>query len=312
MKINTSLRNTLFLLLSITSLFLAPALSLLLGIVFALTLGSAFSKYTHKLSSLLLKVAIVGLGLGMNLIESLQSSAEGILFTVGSVIMVMVLGVVIGRLMGINHKLGYLVASGTAICGGSAIAAVSPVIKAKTEETSIALVVIFTLNGIAMFIFPYIGQWLELSQSDFGMWSAIAIHDTSAVVGAAQAYGDQALMVATTVKLSRALWIIPLSIASAFLFRKENTDGAHKSIKIPWFILYFVLAMVLNTYLPLPELLSNGVKIASHSILSLTLFLIGSTLSLKSLRSVGISPIILGVILWVIISVVALVVILWS
>ena len=301
------MKKILFLSLAVGSLFLSPAISLFAGIIFALTLGSEFDKYTSKASSLLLKIAVVGLGFGMNLIDSLQSSSEGILLTVFSVVLVMCGGVLLSKYLGIERKLGYLISSGTAICGGSAIAAIAPIIKPNSNEISMSLAVVFTLNAVAMLIFPPIGELLQLTQQQFGMWSAIAIHDTSAVVGAAQTYGEQALQIATTVKLSRALWIIPLSIVSTFIFKSKEQKS---KISIPWFILLFIIAMTINTYFPINESVSNVIKLASHKMLSLTLFFIGSTLSITTIRNAGFKPILLGIMLWVAISVVSLFVIL--
>ena len=301
------MKKILFLLLAISAVFLPPALSLFIGVLFALLFGSEFDKYSSKASSYLLKLAVIGLGFGMNLIDSLQSSSEGILFTVFSVVLVMCSGVLLSKYFGVGRKLGYLISSGTAICGGSAIAAIAPVIKSNSNETSISLAVVFTLNAIAMLIFPMIGEFLELTQQQFGMWAAIAIHDTSAVVGAAQMYGEEALQIATTVKLSRALWIIPLSIVSTFVFQSKG-DKKEK-IAIPWFILLFVIAMTVNTYFPLNDLISSIIKSASHKMLSLTLFLIGSKLSVDAIRNAGFKPIVLGVMLWVLISLVTLAVI---
>ncbi len=300
------INRSFFLFLIVASLFLSPALALFMGIAYALVFEVPYKDYTSKLSSLLLKVAVVGIGFGMNLEESLRSSSQGILFTIVSVVVVMVSGILIGRAMKVGRHEGYLIASGTAICGGSAIAAVAPVISAKRNEISISLAVVFTLNAIAMLIFPHIGRALNLSEQQFGMWSAIAIHDTSAVVGAAKAYGQEALQIATTVKLSRALWIIPLSLITALIYRRE---GSSSKISIPWFILLFIIAMAINTYFPLGEGISHFIKVASHKILNLTLFLIGSSLSLAAMKEMGVKPIILGVILWVLISVLSLAVI---
>ncbi len=302
------MKQILFIALAIASIFLSPALALFTGVIFALLLGQVFEKHTHKISSMLLKVAVVGLGFGMNLIESLKSSSEGILFTIFSVVIVMLVGVLLSKYMKIERKAGYLIAAGTAICGGSAIAAVSPVIQAKPNDTSMSLAVVFILNAFAMLIFPNVGEFLELSQQDFGMWSAIAIHDTSAVVGAAKMYGEEALQVATTVKLSRALWIIPLSLVSILVFKKEN-GGAKSKISIPWFIFLFIIAMVINTYFPLNNNLSDIIKVASHKTLSITLFLIGSMLSIPAVKSAGMKPILLGVTLWALISFISLFVI---
>ncbi len=302
------MKKVLFIALAVAALFLSPALSLFIGIVFALTLGTPFEGKTSKLSSLLLKVAVVGLGFGMNLIESLQSSSEGIVFTIFSVVIVLLSGSLLSRYMHIGRKVGYLISSGTAICGGSAIAAVAPVIKAQASDTSVSLAVVFVLNAIAMLIFPHIGHWLHLTQQEFGMWSAIAIHDTSAVVGAAKMYGEEALQIATTVKLSRALWIIPFSFVSILIFKKEN-NGEKGKVSIPWFIILFVIAMIFNTYLSIPELFSQIIKTGSHKILSLTLFLIGSMLSIAAVKNAGVKPIVLGISLWILISIISLIVI---
>ena len=211
-----NLKKIIFLLLLAVSVFVSPAVALFAGIVLALFVGNPYGALSKKVSKYLLQAAVVGLGFGMNLHESLAAGKDGIIFTIVSVTGVMVIGYSIGRMMGILPKLSYLISAGTAICGGSAIAAVSPVVKADDNETSISLAVIFTLNAIALFIFPPIGEMLGLTQNQFGLWAAIAIHDTSSVVGAASIYGEEALKVATTVKLTRALWIIPLSIVSIF------------------------------------------------------------------------------------------------
>ncbi len=303
------MKKLLFLAIALISLFISPALSLFCGVIYAITFGNIFEQYSSKLSSYLLKIAVVGLGFGMNLMDSLKASSDGIIFTIFSVIAVMLIGAFFSKLLKIDRKAGYLISAGTAICGGSAIAAVSPVIKAKANDTSLSLAVIFILNAIAMIIFPYIGKLLELGQNEFGMWAAIAIHDTSAVVGAAKTYGEQALQVATTVKLSRALWIIPLSLISIPIFKSEN-NGQSGKISIPWFILLFIIAMIINTYFPLNDIFSQTIKIGSHKLLSLTLFLIGSRLSIEAIKSAGFKPILLGITLWVFISLVSLIVIL--
>ncbi len=302
------MKKTLFIALAIGSIFMPAAISLFAGVLYALVLGNVYDKYTSKASSYLLKLAVIGLGFGMNIIDSLQSSSEGILFTVFSVVLVMCSGVLLSKYIGVDRKLGYLISSGTAICGGSAIAAIAPVIKSSSNETSMSLAVIFTLNAVAMILFPIIGDMLQLTQSQFGMWAAIAIHDTSAVVGAAQMYGDEALQIATTVKLSRALWIIPLSIISTFIFKPTGDDRG--KISIPWFILIFIIAMTINTYFPINDVISNIIKLGSHKLLSLTLFLIGSKLSVVAIRHAGFKPIVLGITLWILISVVTLAVIL--
>lgn len=301
----TTIAKVLFFALAVGSGFVSPALALFAGIVLALTLGNPFPAFSKKCSKYLLQVAVVGLGFGMNLFESLEAGREGIIFTLVSVVGVMLVGCLLGRMMGIIPKLSYLISSGTAICGGSAIAAVSPVVKADDDETSMSLAVIFLLNSIALFIFPPLGHLIGLDQQQFGTWAAIAIHDTSSVVGAAAAYGEEALKVATTVKLTRALWIIPLSIVSIFIFTRKK--GEKTRISIPWFIFLFILAMLVNTYVNIPELLSKGISIASHKALSVTLFLIGTGLSVESIRKTGFKPVLLGVLLWAIISVASLI-----
>lgn len=296
--------QVLFVVLIVASVFVSPAIALFAGIVLALTVGNPFPVFSKKVSKYLLQVAVVGLGFGMNLQESLAAGKEGILFTIVSVTGVMLVGWLLGRALGIVPKLSYLISAGTAICGGSAIAAVAPVVKADDDQTSMSLAVIFTLNAIALFIFPPLGSLLGLDQQQFGTWAAIAIHDTSSVVGAASIYGEEALKVATTIKLTRALWIIPLSLVSMLFFR--NKQGEKTKISIPWFIFLFILAMVFNTYVPIPEGLSKAISVFSHKSLSVTLFLIGSGMSISSIKNTGIKPVLLGVILWFIISVVTL------
>ncbi len=302
-------KKVLFFALIVASVFVSPVIALFAGILFALLFEGVYKGKSSKISSILLKVAIVGLGFGMNLHKSLQSSADGIIFTIFSVILVMVAGFFLGKIIGLDKKLTHLISSGTAICGGSAIAAVAPVIRAKSEDISISLAVVFTLNGIAMFTFPYIGVLLGLDQSQFGMWAAIAIHDTSAVVGAAKQFGNEALEIATTIKLSRALWIIPLSLVSALMFR--TNDGSKTKISIPWFIFLFILAMLFNTYVPIPQAVSSVVKTGSYALLQISLFVIGTTLSKNAILKAGVKPIILSVLLWILISVVSLLVILF-
>lgn len=300
-------KKILFILLFCLSAFLSPALSLLTGILMALILGNPYQSFSKKASKIALQVSVVGLGFGMNLYESLSAGKEGMLFTIVSVIGVMCIGVLMGKWMHVGRKDAYLISTGTAICGGSAIAAVGPVINADDDQMSISLATIFILNAIALFIFPPIGQMLGLSQEQFGIWAAIAIHDTSSVVGAGAAFGDEALKVATTVKLTRALWIIPLAFASSFVFRSNG-----RKVKIPWFILLFVLAMVANTFLSIPQVLTDGIVSIARRLLCMTLFLIGGGLSISSLKKVGVRPLVLGVLLWALVSVVSLAVVCYA
>lgn len=269
-----------------------------MGLMIGFTLGNPFIKVTGKASKYLLQLSVVGLGFGMNLFESLQSGKEGMLFTILSVVLVLFLGLLVGKMLGMRRNISYLIASGTAICGGSAIATVAPIIEARDDEISVSLGTVFLLNAIALFIFPPIGKMIGLSQEQFGMWAAIAIHDTSSVVGAGSAYGTKALEVATLVKLTRALWIIPLALVTAFAFRTKG-----KKISIPWFILFFVLAMVINTYFSLPKEITQSLIFLAKQGMTITLFLIGSGLSVKALRSVGLKPLIAGIVLWVFIGV---------
>ena len=285
--------------------FVTPAIALFAGLAFALTAGQPYPKFSKKTSKYLLQFSVVGLGFGMNLYASLQSGKEGMLFTIVSVFAVLALGIWLGTRLLIDRKTSYLIAAGTASCGGSAIAAVGPVVKADDNQMSMSLGTIFILNAIALFIFPPIGHLLGLTQEQFGLWAAIAIHDTSSVVGAGAAYGETALEIATMVKLTRALWIIPITILTMFLFKQKGAK-----ITIPWFILFFILAMVANTFLSLPEALTRSVVWAAKQGLTLTLFLIGAGLSRQVIRQVGIRPMVQGVLLWIFIGAISLGVIL--
>ena len=277
-----------------------PPVMLFLGLAYALLCGQGFPGLNKKMSKVLLQYSVVGLGFGMNLYESLASGREGMLFTIVSVVGTLVIGMLIGRkLLKVDKETAYLISSGTAICGGSAIAAVGPVIKAKPADMSVALAVVFVLNAIALFVFPSIGHWLGLSQQEFGTWAAIAIHDTSSVVGAGAAYGEEALKVATTIKLTRALWIIPVALVTSFIFKSQD-----RKITIPWFILYFIIAILLNTFV-LDSVPAVGIVISgiARRCLTLTMFFIGASLSTDVLRTVGFKPFIQGIMLWAVISV---------
>lgn len=275
-----------------------PASALFVGLMFALCFGCPFPKFNKKSSKYLLQASVVGLGFGMNVVESLKSGSEGMLFTVVSVVSVMVLGCMFGYWMHINRKTAYLISSGTAICGGSAIAAVGPVLHADEKEMAVSLGVIFILNAIALFIFPPIGHFFEMSQQQFGTWAAIAIHDTSSVVGAGDAYGPEALRIATLIKLTRALWIIPLAFVTMLIFSDKKAR-----ISIPWFIFLFVIAMVLNTYCGIPAEVSEWLVWLAKKGLVLTLFFIGASLSINTIKSVGTLPLLLAIALWIFIAV---------
>jgi len=277
----------------------APPLALALGIAIALTFGNPYARKTSKLTKLLLQASVVGLGFGMNLQKVVEAGRTGILFTIATIIGTLALGWFLARAMRISARTAHLISSGTAICGGSAIAAVGPVIKASDEEMSVALGTVFILNSVALFTFPMIGAALHLTQRQFGVWSAIAIHDTSSVVGAAASYGAEALQIATTVKLTRALWIIPLTIGTAFAFHRR----AATRVAIPWFIFLFLLATIVRTYVDGPW---DVIVLVARIGLTITLFLIGAGLSRRSLAAVGVRPLILGVLLWIAISVASL------
>lgn len=279
----------------------SPPIALLMGLIIAQFIGHPYLHLNHKATHILLQVSVVGLGFGMNVTSALKAGKEGILFTIVSIIGTLVIGFFMGKFLKIEKKTSYLISAGTAICGGSAIAAISPVIKAEEKQISVALGTIFILNSAALFLFPFIGHQLNLSQSQFGMWCAIAIHDTSSVVGAASKYGPQALEIATTVKLARALWIIPVAFLSTFIFKNKESK-----IKIPYFIGLFVLAMIANTYIPFVQQYNHYLTNIAKAGLTLTLFLIGCGLNRKTISSVGFKPLIQGVILWVIIATAAL------
>lgn len=295
--------------LSVMASWVTPPVALFLGLAFSLLCGQAYPKFNKKVSKKLLQYSVVGLGFGMNLHASLASGKEGMMFTILSVAGTMIIGMFIGRkLLRMNRDTSYLISSGTAICGGSAIAAVGPVIKAKDSDMSVALATIFVLNAIALFIFPILGQWLGLTQQEFGTWAAIAIHDTSSVVGAGAAYGEEALQVATTIKLTRALWIIPLALITSVIFK--NGD---KRISIPWFILWFIVAILINTYLldTVPEV-GKAISGLARKGLIITMFFIGASLSTDVLKAVGMKPLIQGILLWMVVSIGSLAYILWS
>jgi uncharacterized integral membrane protein (TIGR00698 family) len=288
--------------------WVTPPVALFAGLVFALVCGQAYPRWNKRVSKVLLQYSVEGLGFCMNLEASLASGREGMMFTIVSVAGTMLLGMLIGvKLLKVNKDTAYLISSGTAICGGSAIAAVGPVIKAKEQDMSVALATIFVLNAIALFVFPVLGHLLGLSQQAFGTWAAIAIHDTSSVVGAGAAYGEEALKVATTIKLTRALWIIPLALFTSALRREKGSK-----ISVPWFIFYFIAAMLLNTYvLDGVPAVGQAVSGIARKGLILTMFFIGASLSRDVLRSVGVKPLVQGVLLWAVISLGSLAYILW-
>lgn len=314
-------------------------LALALGLVLAFTIGNPFPQLEGKFTKYLLQVSVVLLGFGMNLSAVVKAGKDGVLFTIATIFGTLILGYLTGKLLGVASKTSTLVSSGTAICGGSAIAAVGPAIDAEKDEMSVALGTVFVLNSVALFLFPVIGHTFNLTQDQFGVWAAIAVHDTSSVVGAANTYGSEALAIATTVKLARALWIAPIALLFAYLYRakasdegqatsdeggesklgdsdtqdqKTNTKPRSTKSIVPWFIFLFLAATVIRTYAPtfvIPSLFDSLVNLAKAGMI-VTLFLIGASLSRETLKKVGVAPLIQGLILWVVISVVSLIAVL--
>lgn len=306
--------------------------ALVLGVIFALTFGATYESFTKLMSKKMLQYSVIGLGFGMNVNAAIASGREGMLFTIVSVFGTLGVGYLIGRkLLKVDSQTSYLISSGTAICGGSAIAAVGPTIKAKAESMSVALGVVFVLNAVALLIFPYIGDAIGMTMKQFGMWAAIAIHDTSSVVGAGAAYdqmhpelllseGVSALDVATTIKLTRALWIVVIVLVTPFFFRSNDADGSGKPWykNIPTFIIWFIVAILVNTYIlsngaligddaaAAGSAFSHGVNQLAKHLITLSLFFIGAGLTRKTLRAVGLRPLIQGVLLWIVISLVSL------
>ncbi|QRM89712.1 putative sulfate exporter family transporter [Lacinutrix sp. WUR7] len=279
--------------------------ALMLGFVFTLVFHNPFPVYSQKGFHLFLKISVVGLGFGMFINETLEIGKQGLELTMFSIFLTIGFGYILGRILKLDVKLSHLISSGTAICGGSAIAAIAPVIKAKSKTISVAIGIVFFLNAIALFIFPAVGHFFNLTQEQFGLWCAIAIHDTSSVVGAALGYGDKALRIATTVKLTRTLWIIPLSILSMFLFKTKG-----EKIKIPYFIILFIIAIFINSCHVLPEPATSFIVLMAKRLLVVTLFLVGSNISINDLKASGVKPVVFACILWLFISVFSLVYIL--
>jgi len=277
--------------------FVSPPVALALGLAFGLALPHPYGGEAKKVSKYLLQASVVGLGFGMNLHQVVQAGRSGFVYTTLGISFALLAGMGLGVLLGVQRVPAFLISTGTAICGGSAIAAVGPITNATDDEMAVSLGTVFVLNSVALLIFPAIGATLRLSQSQFGLWAALAIHDTSSVVGAAAKYGAEALAIATTVKLARALWIVPLSLGTAIV------RGAKAKIQWPWFIGLFCLAAVCNTYLPAgTHAYSLAVKVAKIG-LTATLFLIGSGISVATLKQVGHRPLLQGIILWLLVSI---------
>ena len=283
---------------------LSPPLALAAGLVYGLSVAHGYHLEARRLSKFLLQASVVCLGFGMNLGEVVRVGRSGFLYTALGITFAMLLGIGLAYLLRVGKTPGFLISAGTAICGGSAIAALAPVTGASDEAMAVSMGTVFVLNSIALFIFPAIGHSLHLTQTQFGLWSALAIHDTSSVVGAAARYGAVALAIATTVKLARALWIVPVSVGTAIV-RRSNAK-----IQLPWFILFFCLAAVAASYLPLLHPAYTQLARLGRIGLGVTLFLIGTTISRQTLKDVGARPLVQGVLLWVVVGSVSLLMIL--
>ncbi|MBF4505187.1 putative sulfate exporter family transporter [Flavobacterium sp. JLP] len=307
-EVNLYLQQSIFAVIILLCLFsiVSPPIALLFGVLMVNIFGNPFVAFNHTAITFLLQFSVVGLGFGMNAASAFSAGKEGFVLTIFSIFSTLLLGTFLGKWLKTDKKTSHLISCGTAICGGSAIAAISPVIKSNENQTSIALGVIFILNSIALFVFPFIGHQLDLSQKEFGLWCAVAIHDTSSVVGAANKYGAESLEIATTVKLARALWIIPISLITAVVFKNKNSK-----IKIPYFIALFIIAMLFNTFVPATAVFAPYLVNIAKIGLTVTLFLIGATLNINTLKSVGVKPLLQGIFLWIFIAVLALATIIW-
>ena len=276
--------------------WISPPLALSLGIIFGVSLRHPYAQFSRNAARILLQVSVVALGFGMNLHEVVRAGRSGFIYTALGISFSLMVGLAIGKFLRIGGNAPYLITAGTAICGGSAIAAIGPILHADDEEMAVSLGTVFILNSVALLTFPLIGNILHLTQSQFGLWAALAIHDTSSVVGATSKYGAQALVVGTTVKLARALWIVPLALATAAVKHSKTR------VQLPWFILFFCLGAVVNTYVPAFGNFDRWAFNAGRLGLTATLFLIGTGISVATLKSVGWRPLLQGVLLWIIVA----------
>src|SRR5580704_13673798 len=280
--------------------YVSPPIALSVGIIFGLSVTHPLPADSKDLSRFLLQASVVALGFGMNLHEVIKAGRSGFVYTALGISFALIVGLSLGKFLQVRGNASYLITTGTAICGGSAIAAIAPIIQADEQETAVSLATVFILNSVALIAFPLIGAWQHLSQTQFGLWAALAIHDTSSVVGASSKYGAQALVVGTTVKLARALWIVPLALGTAAV--KHNKTR----VPLPWFILFFCLAAVVNTYVPAFANFDRWAFSAGRLGLTATLFLIGTGISVVTLKSVGWRPLLQGVLLWIMVAAVTL------
>ncbi len=293
------------------SRFVSPPVALVGGIAFGFTVAHPYRKEAGSLAKLLLQLSVILLGFGLNLRQVVQAGKSGFLYTAISICSAVVLGLLLGKVLKVGGKVSYLITLGTAVCGGSAIAAIAPITDASEEEISVSMGTVFLLNSIALLLFPLIGWRLHLSQNQFGLWAALAIHDTSSVIGAAAKYGPQALLIGTTVKLARALWIVPVSLLTAAYVGRAAKGvgrlGRQAKVKIPWFIFLFIGASMLSTSMPRLMDIYPDLNRLGKAGLTATLFLIGTSLSKKTLLTIGVKPFLQGVILWVIVGTASLI-----
>jgi uncharacterized integral membrane protein (TIGR00698 family) len=280
--------------------WISPPVALSLGIIFGLSVRHPYPHFSRNAARILLQVSVVALGFGMNPHEVVRAGRSGFVYTALGISFSLIIGLALGKFLRIGGNASYLITAGTAICGGSAIAAIGPILHADDEEMAVSLGTVFILNSVALLTFPPIGNILHLTQSQFGLWAALAIHDTSSVVGAAAKYGARALVVGTTVKLARALWIVPLALATAAVKHSKTR------VQLPWFILFFCLAAVVNTYVPAFGNFDRWAFNAGRLGLTATLFLIGTGISVATLKSVGWRPLLQGVLLWIMVAAVTL------
>lgn len=290
----------------------SPPVALVAGIAFGFAVEHPLRAESAKLSRLLLQASVVALGFGMNVAQVIHAGRSGFVYTAMSIGTAMVVGLLLGRVLKVGGKASYLITAGTAICGGSAIAAIAPISEANEEEISVSMGTVFLLNSVALLLFPFVGHLLKLDQNQFGLWAALAIHDTSSVVGAAATYGSQALAVGTTVKLARALWIVPVSLlTAAYMARRARNGGESRveggaKVTMPWFIVMFCAAAAMSTYLPRLHEAFAALNHLGKAGLTATLFLIGTSLSKKTLQQVGVRPLVQGVLLWMVVGTVSL------
>jgi len=279
---------------------LSPPLALAAGLAYGLSVAHGYHLEARRLSKFLLQASVVCLGFGMNLGQMIRVGRSGFLYTALGITFAMLLGIGLAYALRVGKIPGFLISAGTAICGGSAIAAMAPIIQADEQQVAVSLGTVFILNSVALLLFPLVGYALHLTQQQFGLWAALAIHDTSSVVGAASKYGAAALTVGTTVKLARALWIVPLALITAAVKRSSS------KVKLPWFILFFCLAAVVNTYVPQSAYFSKIFFTLGRYGLTATLFLIGTSISRTALQQVGWRPLAQGLALWIIVALTSL------